>query len=128
MATILERRLFARTVSITGAAAISLAALMRAAAAVTGSPVWGKNTDGSVSMDSFEGNMCTITPAAGAVYFGYDAKVADADTASTYKGMAITIVGEPFEIAAYCRGIVDAENIFLYSPSTQDLTILFAGF
>jgi hypothetical protein len=128
MSTTLARKFFARTVSITGGAAVSLGDIMRAAPAVTGSPAWGTNTDGTPSADTFEGNMCTITPAAGVVYFGYSAQVADADTASTYKGASITIVGEPFEVAAYCRGIIDAEHIFLYSPSTQDLTIIFVGF
>ncbi len=128
MATILARKLFSRTVSITGGAAISLAALMRAAAAVTGTSAWGLNADGSVSMDSFEGNSCTIIPASGIFYFGFDAHVADADTATTYKGASATIVGEPFELASWCRGIVDAESIFLYSPSTQNLSIVFNGF
>ncbi len=127
MATILERRFFARTVSITGGAAISLAALMRAASAVTGSPAWGTNTDGSVSMDSFEGNECTVTPSTGIVYFGYDAHVADADAATTYKGASVTIP-YTFDVASWCRGIVDAESIFLYSPSTQNLSIVFNGF
>jgi hypothetical protein len=128
MATILARRLFSRTVSITGGAAVSLATLMRNAPAVTGTPAWGTNTDGSVSMDSFEGNECTVTPSTGIVYFGYDARVADADTASTYKGASTTIGATPFDVAAWCRGIVDAENIFLYSPSTQNLSIVFSGF
>jgi hypothetical protein len=128
MGTILQRRLFSRTVSITGGAAISLAAHMRAAPAVTGTTAWGLNADGSISMDSFEGNSCMVTPASGIVYFGYDARVADADTASSYKGASATIVGEPFELASWCRGIVDAENIFFYSPSTQNLGIIFNGF
>ncbi len=127
MATILARKFFARTCSITGGAAISLAALMRAASAVTGTPAWGTNTDGSVSMDSFEGNECTVTPSTGIVYFGYDARVTDADTASSYKGASVTIPNT-FDVASWCRGIVDAENIFLYSPSTQDLSIVFKGF
>ena len=127
MATFLARKLFSRTCSITGGAAISLASLMRAAPAVTGTTAWGKNTDGTVSLDSFEANAATVTPLAGDLYMGYDAQVADADAAATYKG-AYAAVNTPFDLAAWCRGIVDAENVYLYSPSTQSLNIVFQGF
>lgn len=127
MATILARKLFSRTVSITGGTAITLGALMRSAPAVVGTPQWGKNADGSISMDSFEGNACDVTPLSSIVYFGMDAQVADADTASTYKGRAAG-ANVAFDVAAWCRGIVDAENVFIYSAATQDMGILFAGF
>lgn len=127
MATVLQRRLFSRTVSITGGTAVSLAALMRAAPAVTGTPAWGTNADGSVSMDSFEGNAAQVTPLSSAVYFGYDARVADADAATTYKGV-LAGANTPFNLASWCRGIVDAENVFIYSAATQDLQIVFEGF
>ncbi len=127
MATILARKLFNRTVSITGGAAVSLATLMRNASAVTGTPAWGTNTDGSVSMDSFEGNACDVTPLSSIVYWGYDARVSDTDTASSYKGVAAG-ANVPFDLAAWCRGIVDAENVFIYSAGTQNLSIVFAGF
>jgi hypothetical protein len=127
MATILARKLFSRTVSITGGTAVSLAALMRAAPAVTGTPAWGTNSDGSISMDSFSGNACDITPLSSIVYFGYDARVADADAATTYKGRAAA-ANTPFDLAAWCRGIVDADNVFIYSAATQDIGIVFAGF
>lgn len=106
---------------------MSLATLMRNAPAVTGTPQWGKNADGSISMDSFEGNACDVTPLSSIVYFGYDAQVADADTASTYKGVPAG-ANVPFDLAAWCRGIVDAENIFIYSAATQNMQIVFAGF
>jgi len=127
MATILQRRLFSRTVEITGGTAISLAALMRSAPAVTGTPQWGENTDGSVSMDTFEGNACDVTPLSSIVYWGFDAQVSDADTASTYQGVAAG-ANVPFDLAAWCRGIVDAENVFIYSAGTQDVAIVFLGF
>ncbi len=127
MATILERKLFFRSVSITGGAAISLATLMRTTLAVTNTPLWGKNTDGTVSMDSFEANMCNIMPLSGIMYFGYDANVSDANTATTYKGSQ-RVVNTTFTIAAYCRGVIDAENVWLYSTSTQDINVEFVGF
>jgi hypothetical protein len=127
MATILARKLFSRTVSITGGAAVTLATLMRNAPAVTNSPAWGTNADGSISMDSFSGNACDVTPLESIVYFGYDAQVADADTASTYQGRAAG-ANVPFDVVAWCRGIVDADNIWIYSAATQDVGIVFAGF
>ena len=127
MATILARKLFSRRVEITGGAAISLGALMRAAPAVTGTSQWGKNADGSPSMDSFEGNGGSIIPVADTVYFGFDDNVADADAAGTYTGVPAT-AGQPFTLSSFCRGIVDADAIYLYSPNTQDLDIVFEGF
>ncbi len=127
MATFLARKLFSRTVSVTGGTAISLAAIMRSAPAVTGTPKWGTNTDGTVSLDSFEGNACDVTPLSSIVYWGFDAQVSDTDTASSYKGVAAG-ANVPFDLAAWCRGIVDAENVFIYSAATQNLAIVFAGF
>lgn len=127
MATILARKLFSRTVSITGGAAVSLATLMRNAPAVTGTPAWGTNTDGSISMDSFEGNACDVTPLSSIVYWGYDARVSDTDGAATYKGVAAA-ANTPFDLAAWCRGIVDAENVFVYSAGSQSMAVVFSGF
>jgi len=78
-------------------------------------------------MDTFEANACDITPLGSIVYFGYDAQVADADTATTYTGVPAG-ANVPFDLAAWCRGIVDAENIWIYSAGTQDIQIVFAGF
>ncbi len=127
MATILARKLFSRTVSHAGGVSVSLASLMRGASAVSGTPQWGENTDGSVSMDTFEGNACDVTPLSSIVYWGYDAQVSDTDGASTYKGVAAG-ANVPFDLAAWCRGIVDAENVFVYSAAGQDLAVVFIGF
>lgn len=127
MATILARKLFSRTVSITGGTAVSLASLMRGASSVVGTPAWGTNADGSISMDSFEGNAGTVTPETETVWFGFDAQVADTDTASSYTGVPAS-ANTIFSLATFCRGIVDAENVWLYSNGTQDLQIVFEGF
>lgn len=127
MATILARKLFSRTIEITGGTAISLGALMRSAPAVTGTPQWGENADGSISMDSFEGNAGFVMPETETIWFGFDAQVADADTASTYTGVPAQ-ANSPFNLAVYCRGIVDADAVFLYSDGDQNVQIVFEGF
>jgi len=127
MATILSRKLFSRTVSLTGGTAISLANLMRSAPAVTGTPQWGENTDGSISMDSFSANAASVMPETETIWFGFDAQVANADTASTYTGVPAS-ANTPFNLAVFCRGIVDADNIWMYSSGTQSLQIVFEGF
>lgn len=106
---------------------MTLATLMRSAPSVIGSPAWGTNADGSISMDSFSGNACDVTALTGTVYYGYDAEVADTDSASTYKGVPAS-ANTPFDVVAWCRGIVDADAIWIYSATTQDMQIVFAGF
>ena len=126
MPTIIARKNFIRRVSITGAAAISLASLMRAAAAVTNTPAWGTNSDGSKSADSFIADAATITPVTETLYVGYDAQVANADAAGTYKG-ALIGQSEPFNTSHYFRGPVDANDVWFYSVNTQDLDVIFQG-
>lgn len=124
----IARKLFSRTVSITGGAAISLGNLMRSASAVTGSSAWGLESNGiTPSMDSFQGNAGTVIPLTAIVYFGYDSHVADTDAATTYKGVPAA-ANVPFSLASFCRGIVDADAIWIYSASTQDMNIVFEGF
>ncbi len=100
---------------------------MRSASSVVNTPPWGQNADGSVSMDSFEANACDVTPLSSIVYWGYDARVSDTDGASSYKGVAAG-ANVPFDLAAWCRGIVDAENVFVYSAGSQSMAIVFVGF
>lgn len=126
MATILARKLFSRRVSITGGTAISLANLMKSAPGVTGTPAWGKNADGSISMDSFSGDGGTIIPVTGDVYFGFDSQVADADAAGTYKGVP-AVAEQPFSLTDFCRGIVDANQVWIFSATSQDVDVIFQG-
>lgn len=125
-ATVTKRNFFSRRVSITGATAISLANLMRSAPAVTGTPAWGTNSDGSKSADSFIADGATVIPVTENLYVGYDAQVDDADAATTYKGVPAS-AGQPFSISDFVEGPVDASNIFLFSANTQDVDIIFAG-
>lgn len=125
-ATVSKRNFFSRRVSITGGTAISLADLMRSAAAVTGSPAWGTNSDGSKSADSTIADGVTVTPATATLYVGYDAQVADADAATTYKGFPVSS-GVAFTVNDFNEGPVDASNIFLYSVGTQNVDIVFSG-
>lgn len=126
MPTIIKRNFFCRRISITGAVSISLADLMRSGAAVTGTPAWGTNSDGSKSADSMIADGASVIPATEDLFFGYDAQVANADAATTYKGVP-TGAGQPFTINDFVEGPVDASNIFLYSAGTQDVDIIFTG-
>lgn len=124
---ILARKFFSRRVSITGGTAISYANLMRSAAAVTGTSAWGTNADGSPSMDSFVGDGATLIPVTGDIYVGFDAQVADADAAATYKGVPAA-QGTPFPVNDYVRGPIDTEQVWLFSAATQDVDLIFLGF
>lgn len=126
MPTIIKRNFFCRRVSITGGAAISLGDLMRSAPAVTGTPAWGTNSDGSKSADALIADGASMIPVTEELYVGYDAQVANADAAATYKGVP-TVAGQPFSINDFVEGPVDASNIFLFSVNTQDLDIIFTG-
>jgi hypothetical protein len=125
-ATIIKRNFFCRRVSIVGAVAISLADLMRSAPAVTGTPAWGTNSDGSKSADSTIADGASLIPVTEELYVGYDAQVAAVDAAATYKGVPAT-AGQIFSINDFVEGPVDASNVFLYSVNTQDVDIIFTG-
>jgi hypothetical protein len=78
-------------------------------------------------MDSFQGNGGSVIPVTAEVYFGYDSHVADADAATTYKGVPAA-AAQPFSLSDFCRGIVDADAVFIFSATTQDADIIFEGF
>lgn len=126
MASTTARKFFSRRGSITGGTAISLAALIRSFPAVTGTPAWGSDSSGGISMDSFHGDGGTVIPLTETLYVGYDSQVADADAAGTYKGVpaAATV---PFGLQDYCHGVVDLNAVFVYSVGTQDADIIFQG-
>lgn len=126
MPTIIARKFFSRRVSIVGAVAISYADLMRSAPAVTGTPVWGTNANGSKSGDAFIADYASAVPATETLFVGYDARVADADAAASYKGANIN-AGDPFNSSHYFRGPVDTSDIWFYSANTQDVDLIFQG-
>ena len=127
MATILSRKFFSRRVEITGGTAISYADLMRSAPAVTGTPQWGENADGSPSMDSFAGGTVALIPVTAEIYVGYDAQVADADAATTYTGVP-SAAAQVYNVPDFVRGPVDTETVWLFSASTQDVDLIFQGY
>jgi hypothetical protein len=126
MASCLARKFFSRTVSVTGGTAITYADIMRSAAAVTGSPAWGTNADGSISMDSFVGGSCVLIPVTSTAYVGHDAAVAATNTASTYVG-APAVAGDPFSVPDFIRGPVDTNAVWIFTASSQDFIIVFQG-
>jgi hypothetical protein len=126
MPTITARNFFSRRVSITGGAAISLGNLMRAAPAVTGTPAWGTNSDGSKSADAFIGDGASVIPVTENLYVGYDAQVANVDAAATYTGVPAA-AGQSFPIQDFTRAPVDADSVWLYSVNTQLVDVIFQG-
>lgn len=126
MASTSARKFFSRRVSLTGGTAISYAALMRSASAVTGTPVWGLSSDGNPSMDSFIGDGATVIPATATLYIGYDAQVANADAAATYTGVPVS-AATPFNLQDFTRGPVDTNAVFLFSVGTQNVDLIFQG-
>jgi len=126
MATMLSRKFFSRRVEITGGTAISYADLMRSAPAVTGTPQWGENADGSPSLDSFAGGTVSLTPVTGVINVGYDAQVAAADTASTYLGVPVA-AAQVYNVPDFVRGPVDTNTVWLFSATTQDADLVFQG-
>lgn len=127
MATILSRKFFSRRVEITGGAAISYASLMRSAPAVTGTPQWGENADGSPSMDSFAGGTVSLIPVTAVINVGYDAQVDDADTASTYTGVPVA-AAQVYNVPDFVRGPVDTNHVWLFSATTQLVDLIFQGY
>lgn len=127
MATILSRKFFSRRVEITGGAAISYASLMRSAPAVTGTPQWGENADGSPSMDSFAGGTVALIPVTAVINVGFDAQVDDADTASSYTGVPVA-AAQVFNVPDFVRGPVDSNHIWLFSATTQLVDLIFQGY
>lgn len=116
--TIQKRNFFSETVEHPGGA-VSLAALMRLGG-------WGTGSDGSKSADSFTGDNAQFIPTT-AMYVGWDENVADAPDVGPpvrYKGV-LAADDTPFNVTAWCRGIVDAESVWIFSAASQDMQIVF---
>lgn len=121
------RKMFSETCAI-GSSAVRMSSLMRTAG-------WGFEMDSNnnitttLSMDSFLGDGGTVIPTSD-LYVGHDQYVRDAAAVGPprlYKGVPVA-GGQPFSLTDYCRGIVDPEAIWFYSPSgAQDLQLVFQG-
>lgn len=108
MPTIFKRNFFSDTVAHPGGA-VTLAALLRIGG-------WGLNPDGSKSADSFTGDNAMIIPTT-------DAHVGGESTADATNTLAAA--GIPFNLTNYCRGVVAADDIYIYSLAGQDMQIVF---
>ena len=122
------RKLFNENVAIAGTTAVSMETLLRNAGwGYIVDPVTNAIDTTQFSMDSFEGNGGSIKPAAD-IYVGHDEFVRNAAAAGPprlYKGILVAS-GTTFNLADYCRGIVDASRIWFYAAggaTTADLVL-----
>lgn len=119
----ISRKTFAANVTLPANEATSLYTLMRDSALH-----WGFETTALTqpSMDSITGERAQITPAAN-VYIGSDANVRNTAGVGTYQG-ALAASGEPFTLQDFARyGIVDPNQVFLYSQPGTTLDLVFQG-
>lgn len=111
MAPTIEKRNFFSAVVEHPGDAVTLAALLRLGG-------WGLNAAGTAkSGDSFTGDNAQIIPTSDA-YVGGDDSV-DATTGVLASG------AQPFNVTAWCRGVVAADDIWIFSTGAQDIQIVF---
>lgn len=129
MPTITSSKFFSETVTLGGASATRLADLMRTAGygfekdannAITTTP----------SLDSFIGGQCFIIPQTYTAWVGHDQYVSSSALAAPpprlYQGVPAA-AGESFNVVQNPRGIIDANNIWLYSDFPQSVSIVFVA-
>lgn len=121
-------KFFSQTVEIESITAIKLADLMR-----TAGYGFEKGDDGVISdtpsLDSFIGSQCFFVPQTDTVYVGWDQFVCSnfvEGPPQLYKGFP-ALANESFNLTEFMRGIVDAENVWLYTDTTQELAISFVA-
>jgi hypothetical protein len=109
--TMTRKTLFARTVSLTGGAAVTLASVMLA--------------NGWTSTDSWEGTQGFIKPATATLYIGDDENVRNAAGVGVYQGYPVAS-GVAQELSQFRdgAGLIDPNKIYLYSVGTQDIAVL----
>lgn len=126
--TITARNFFSRTVSHPGGVPLTLAALKRLAG-------WGLSHDANntpttqKSADSFVSDGATILPQTSDVYVGDDQFVAAAAAVGPpvlYRG-SLAIMGQPYSLTDYCRGIVADDDVWIFSALAQDIEIITLG-
>jgi hypothetical protein len=107
-----RKNFFARTVSLTGGAAVTLASLMLA--------------NGWSSTDSWEGTQAVLRPASATLYIGDDEDVRDAAGVGVYQGYSVASgVAQELSQMRDGAGLIDPNKIYVYSVGTQNIAILF---
>lgn len=121
MGSLNARKLFSQRVTIPSGQALSFYALMQLAPATPNDAQWGFNPDGTFpSMDSSYGDGATIIPASQTVYVGRSIDTSPANGVPC--GATV-----PYNLQDYCRGIVDTEQIYVYSTNAQAMDVIFQG-
>jgi hypothetical protein len=119
--SIRARNFFSATVTLSATTATSLETLMRNSLLD-----WGKNADGTPSLDSFIGSEVGITPN-GAVFIGSDENVREANSDPLYKGVEVA-TNENYSLQDFgMRGIIDPATIWLYATAGRDIELVFHG-
>ncbi len=115
------RTFFSATVSLPAATATSMEQLMRDSLLD-----WGKNEDGSPSMDSFMGSEASVVPDA-VIYVGSDANVRTANADPLYQGVEVG-ADENYSLQdPGMRGIIDPGTIWFFSTPGANIKLTFQG-
>lgn len=123
--TVTKKNFFSRTVAHPGGV-VTLAALMRLGG-------WGlvPDTNGQPtsqkSADSFTGDGGTLIPETASMWVGDDEFVRDASGVGppiVYAGVPAAAL-QPFSLTDYYRGVVAADDIYVYSVAGQNVEIIF---
>jgi len=123
-----SQKFFSEVCSLTERTPTSVASLMRAAG-------YGFEKDANndittqPSLDGFIGSQCFIIPQTAGIYIGHDQYVSNTALSGPprmYKGVPVAS-GDNYNVVNPMRGIVDANAIWLFSTTTQEIGIVFVA-
>jgi len=105
---------FARTVAHAGGVAVTLASLMLA--------------NGWSVTDSWDGSLGILKPASATLYLGDDENVRDAAGVGVYQGYPVSS-GVALDLSQFRNeaGLIDPNEIYLYSAGAQSIGVIFHG-
>lgn len=122
------RKFFSETCSLPSATATRVGTIM-ATAGWGFEPGANNSISTTPSLDSTIGTSLSLTPTAG-IWIGHDQYVRDSAGAGpprTYKGV-FAAAGEAFDVAEYTRGLVDINEVWVYTPGlAQEVEVVFKG-
>lgn len=123
-----SKKYFSRTVSLAAVTSVSIASLMR-----TAGYGFEMDSDNNItttpSLDSFIGAQCFIVPQADTIWVGDNQYVSSNNVVGPprlYQGVPAAS-GESYNVVQAQRGIVDVNQVWLYSDSSQTVSIVFVA-